>query len=116
MNGITVIQDNLKKEGALLSKVCHEQKAIPKQCPYCDSKNIVCDNTENIWECKDCTAYFDWKHFKVLYLIEVDIECPSDEMELWAGDLIDEGEIEMLGYWEDGKHETQVRFTKEEIQ
>ena len=98
-----------------LSKTILNRKVIPKKCPYCESKNIKPDlDTEDCWECLDCTAYFDWKRFIVLYLVEVNIECPSDEVEEWASDYIDEGETEKLGHWEEGKYDAHVRFRMNE--
>ena len=94
-----------------MNKIILNQKPIPKECPYCESKNIKRDlDIENGWECSDCTAYFDWKKFIVLYLVEVNIECPSEEVEEWASDFIEVGETELLGHWEDGKYDAHVRF------
>lgn len=89
----------------------YNHNVIPKKCPYCGSKNIKKEpDVEGTWECLDCTANFDWKKFIVLYLVEVNIECPSDEVEEWASDLIDDGETQLLGHWEDRKYDAHVRF------
>ena len=111
-----------KQEIKLVCRYCNPIKkmktpqkgsAIPKECPYCESKNIKIDYTDkegvDSWECQDCTSWFSWHKYIAIFSVEVKFESTPDEAEELACELRDEiGEPELLGYWEEGKYDAHV--------
>lgn len=126
--GVIII--NGKREIKLVCRYCNLEKkikkpkesAIPKECPYCKSKNIKIDYTDkegvDFWECQDCTSWFSWHKYIAVFCVEVKFESTSNEAKELACELLHErGEPELLGYWEEGKYDANVslRTNKREI-
>ena len=105
----------------LLCRYCDEKdkpkgSVIPKRCPDCESVEIKFNSTDrdgdDWWECNSCTSQFRWKKYIAVFCVEVEFESTPDEAEMMACELLREGEPELLGYWEDGKYDANVNFSK----
>jgi len=92
----------------------------PSKCPDCEGKNVIFDEEKDgdtWWKCKDCDFTFQWEIHKAVFAVEVEYASMPEEAEeiAWLMFSSDRHEhVELMGYWEDGKHDACFKFTKEE--
>lgn len=95
-------------------------RSKPDKCPDCEGTNVSFSemiDEDAWWKCDDCHLEFQWITHKAVFAIEVEYECMPEEAKEIAWLMLSSyqgREVELMGYWVDGKYDAHLKFSKEE--